>query len=155
LPGFADFYDPLADRSPGELTINTNSQPPKEQEMKIELYDPAMCCSTGVCGPSVDPELVRIHELLRRIQKQAPTIQVQRSGLTSDPQAFVANSAVTELLRNEGPDCLPLLFVDGELIGKRKYPGNQQLQEILQRAGFDLELGEKKKTDSGCSPGCC
>ena len=61
--------------------------------MKIEIYDPAMCCSTGVCGPSVDPELVRIQETLRQLQKQAPEVQVQRYGLSSEPQAFVANSA--------------------------------------------------------------
>jgi hypothetical protein len=21
---------------------------------KVEIFDPALCCSTGVCGPSVD-----------------------------------------------------------------------------------------------------
>ncbi|MDH3390414.1 MAG: arsenic metallochaperone ArsD family protein, partial [Desulfobulbaceae bacterium] len=25
----------------------------------IEIYDPPMCCPTGVCGPNVDPELVQ------------------------------------------------------------------------------------------------
>ena len=53
--------------------------------MKIEIYDPAMCCSTGVCGPSVDPELVRIKESLRLIQQQAPAVQVKRYGLSADP----------------------------------------------------------------------
>ena len=121
--------------------------------MKIEIYDPAMCCSTGVCGPSVDPELVRIQEALRQIQKQATEVQVVRYGLSSDPQAFVANSAVADLLKNEGPECLPLAFVDGELIGKGSYPGNQQLHEILQRAGYELALFEKNSC--GCDPGCC
>ena len=123
--------------------------------MKIEIYDPAMCCSTGVCGPSVDPELVRIQEALRQIQKQAPTVQVQRYGLTSDPQAFVANPAVADLLKNEGPECLPLVFVDGEIVCKGSYPGNQQLQETLKRAGFRVALGEKRKTSCSCGPGCC
>ena len=27
---------------------------------KVEIFDPAMCCSTGVCGPGVDPELTRV-----------------------------------------------------------------------------------------------
>ena len=26
---------------------------------KIEVYDPAMCCSTGVCGPEPDEQLAR------------------------------------------------------------------------------------------------
>lgn len=123
--------------------------------MKIEIYDPAMCCPTGVCGPSVDPELVRIQEALRQIQKQAPEVKVERFGLSSDPQAFVANANVAELLKNEGPQCLPLAFADGELVSKGRYPGNEQLQAILKRDGVDVTLGEKKKSACCCGPGCC
>ena len=123
--------------------------------MKIEIFDPAMCCATGVCGPSVDPELVRIQESLHRIQKLAPAVKVARCGLSSDPQAFVTNSAVAELLEVEGPDCLPLVYVNGELISKRCYPGNEQLQEILKQAGFEVTLGEKKKASCGCGAGSC
>lgn len=25
----------------------------------IEIFEPALCCSTGVCGPEVDESLVR------------------------------------------------------------------------------------------------
>ena len=123
--------------------------------MKIEIYDPAMCCPTGVCGPSIDPDLVRIQEALRQIQKQAPEVKVERFGLSSDPQAFVANANVAELLKNEGPQCLPLAFADGELVSKGRYPGNEQLQAILKRDGVDVTLGEKKKSACCCGPGCC
>ncbi|MBC8019560.1 MAG: arsenite efflux transporter metallochaperone ArsD [Verrucomicrobia bacterium] len=124
--------------------------------MKIEIFDPAMCCSTGVCGPSVDPELVRIQETLRQIQKQAPEVQVVRSGLTSDPQAFVANTAVAELLKQEGPECLPLVFIDGAIASKERYPTNEQLLAILKGSGIEVALAEKKKASScGCGPGCC
>lgn len=123
--------------------------------MKIEIYDPAMCCPTGVCGPSVDPELVRIQEALRQIQKLASSVQIQRYGLSTDPQAFVANAAVAELLKNEGPECLPLVYVDGDLVGKGGYPGNEQLTAILKRSGIEVALGEKKKRSCGCGPGCC
>jgi hypothetical protein len=123
--------------------------------MKIEIYDPAMCCSTGVCGPSVDPELVRIQESLRQIQKQAPEVKIDRYGLSADPQAFVDNSAVAELLKNEGPQCLPLVFVDGMVIRKGCYPVNDQIQTILKQAGFDVTLAEKKKTSSCCSGSSC
>lgn len=27
--------------------------------MKIEVFDPPMCCSSGVCGPAVDPVFPR------------------------------------------------------------------------------------------------
>lgn len=122
--------------------------------MKIQIYDPAMCCSTGVCGPSVDPELVRIQEALRQIQKQAPEVIVERYSLTSDPQAFVANSAVAELLKSEGTECLPMTYLDEKLISKGGYPHNDELQTILKNFGLDVTLGEKKKS-CGCGPGCC
>jgi len=124
--------------------------------MKIEIFDPAMCCSTGICGPSVDPELVRIQETLRQIRIQAPEVQVERHGLSADPQAFVANSAVAELLKNEGPQCLPLCFVDDQLVSQGGYPTNQQIQETLKQAGIDLFFAEQKKSSCCCSTsGCC
>ena len=123
--------------------------------MKIEIYDPAMCCSTGVCGPSVDPELVRIQEALRQIGKQAPEVQVARHGLSSDPQAFVANASVAALLKDNGPECLPLVYADGDLISKSGYPSDEELQAVLRCAGFDVTLGEKKKPSCCCSSSCC
>ena len=35
---------------------------------KIEIFDPAMCCSTGVCGPGVDPELLRMATMVSKKQ---------------------------------------------------------------------------------------
>lgn len=123
--------------------------------MKLEIYDPAMCCSTGVCGPSVDPELVRIQEALRQIQKQAPEVEVARYGLSTEPQAFVANMTVADLLKSEGPECLPLVFADGKIISKGSYAGNDQLQTILKETGIKVELDAKKKSSCCCGPGCC
>jgi hypothetical protein len=123
--------------------------------MKLEIYDPAMCCSTGVCGPSVDPELVRIQEALRQIQKQAPDIQVQRFGLSIDPRAFVDNTAVAGLLKDEGPECLPLAFADGNLVSKGRYPSNELLQYVLNAFGFEVTLAaeaEMRRFFSACSP---
>lgn len=138
----------------GTKTDNVDIQK-GEYKMKIEIYDPAMCCPTGVCGPSADPELVRIQETLRQIQKQAPEVQVSRYGLTANPQAFVSNSAVAELLKDEGPQCLPLVFIDCDLVSKGSYPSNGQLQAILNRADIEITLGELKKASCGCKSGCC
>jgi len=124
--------------------------------MKIEIYDPAMCCSTGVCGPSVSPGLVRIQETLRQIRIQAPEVQVMRYGLSTDPLEFVSNVTVAEILKSEGPDCLPLMFVGGELVSKGRYASDSLLQEILGEAGIEVELGARQNAFSGCcSPGCC
>jgi hypothetical protein len=123
--------------------------------MKIEIFDPAMCCSTGVCGPSVDPELVRIQEALRQIKKQAPTVEVIRYSLSSDPQAFVANACVSELLKDNGPQILPLVFVNGTLLCKGSYPANEQLKLSLKNSGLEVVLDVRKKSGCGCGPRCC
>lgn len=123
--------------------------------MKIEIYDPAMCCPTGVCGPAVDPELVRFKETLRQVQKQAPTVEIQRYSLSNDPQAYVDNAVVAELLKTEGPQCLPVVLVDGKCVSKRCYPENAQLSSLLRQHGFEVTLAENKRVPSCCGPGCC
>lgn len=125
------------------------------EKMKIEIYDPAMCCPSGVCGPSVDPELVRIQEALRQIQKQAPEVQVLRYGLSTDPQAFADSPIVTEMLRNQGPDILPLVFADGELVTVGRYPSNRRLQALLKKVDITVTLADREKTTCCCGPGCC
>ena len=57
--------------------------------MKIEVFDPAMCCSTGVCGPSVPPALARFAGDLEWLARHG--VDVTRYGLTHEPQAFVAS----------------------------------------------------------------
>lgn len=123
--------------------------------MKFQIFDPAMCCSSGVCGPSVDPELVRIQEALRQIQKQAPAVEIERFSLSNDPLAYVENTLVGELLKNEGPQCLPLVLVDGQCLSKGCYPENDQLDALLKQVGHDVSLGEKKRAACSCGPKCC
>jgi hypothetical protein len=123
--------------------------------MKIEVFDPAMCCSTGVCGPSVDPELVRIQETLRQIEKQAPAVVVARFSLSNDPQAYVENNEISEFLKNEGPQCLPVVLVDGQCLSKGGYPQNNQLVDLLKQSGHEVALETKKKEANCCSSGCC
>jgi hypothetical protein len=119
--------------------------------MKIEIYDPDMNCSVSDCGPNVDPELFRFYDVLRQIQKQAPEIRIERYGIKSDPQAFVINTKVADLLESEGAGCLPLGFVDGDLVSKGSYPDNELLQSSLQNNGFSVTLVGKRK----CLAGCC
>jgi hypothetical protein len=126
--------------------------------MKIELYEPAMCCSSGVCGPSVDPVLVKLQETLRLIEEHsAGAVEVIRHNLSSAPMAFVENAAVAELLRTEGNGVLPLTFIDGVLLCKGSYPDAAGFQSALADRGVEVSLEKKGANQSCCCgpKGCC
>jgi hypothetical protein len=124
--------------------------------MKIEIFDPAMCCPSGVCGPSVDPALVKLQETLRILEEKcAGRVQVSRHGLSSDPQAFVAHVEARKLLQEEGPQCLPLTFFDGQLVASRAYLSTEKFQQALKERGVEVELGPKQASRSCCGSGCC
>lgn len=109
----------------------------------LSIYDPAMCCSSGVCGPSVDPVLVQISSDLEWMKKQG--VAVDRHNLSQQPADFAANPAVRDSLQRVGQDCLPLVFADGELVASRFYPTREQLAKI-----FGLTLEASCRGGEGC-----
>jgi len=94
---------------------------------KLEVFDPAMCCSTGVCGPSVNPALPRLAADLQWLQELG--VDVERFNLAQQPAAFRDNPAVCDTLTKEGVACLPLFRVDGVTVSKGVYPTRMQLAE--------------------------
>lgn len=98
----------------------------------VQVYDPAMCCSSGVCGPDVDPALVAVAGFLRQLGEHG--VKVERFNLAQQPMAFVQNARVKALLQEKGADVLPLVFVDGELAREGGYPDEATRREWLARA---------------------
>ncbi len=87
---------------------------------KLEVFDPPMCCSTGVCGADVDPVLPRFTADLEWLKTQG--INVERYNLAQQPGAFVANEFVKAALHTEGNVCLPLILLDGQIVSRAAYP---------------------------------
>ncbi|TCT15393.1 arsenical resistance operon trans-acting repressor ArsD [Natranaerovirga pectinivora] len=96
---------------------------------KISIFDPAMCCSTGVCGPSVDSELLRVSTVINNLDKKG--IKVERNGLSTNPEIFITNKTVNDLLNKEGIDVLPITLVDGEVVKTKEYLTNVEFSKIL------------------------
>lgn len=121
---------------------------------KMIIFDPAMCCSTGVCGPSIDPELMRVSTVISNLDKHG--IKVERYNLTYNPQVFVDNKTINELLNKDGVDILPVTIVDGKVIKTKNYPTNEEFAKYL---GVPEDyLGPKAKLGSNgccCESGCC
>ena len=98
---------------------------------KITLYEPPMCCSTGVCGPSVDENLIRITSLFQQIRKIKGK-QFIRYNLSANPDSFVRNQTVTQLIQEKGIDCLPITVLNDETVVKiNDYPTNKELSKWL------------------------
>lgn len=67
---------------------------------KIKIFEPAMCCETGLCGVSVDPELLRISTVINTLKERG--IIVERYNLSSNPQAFIDHKVVNEFVNKYG-----------------------------------------------------
>jgi arsenite methyltransferase len=120
---------------------------------RMELFEPAMCCQTGVCGPSVDQQLIDVREDLRWAEGQGAT--VARHNLSSDPDAFVANPKVTGLMAAFGEAALPALLLDGDIALHGRYPSRDELAGLL-RASAPQPLQLAVGGDAcGCEPGGC
>lgn len=87
---------------------------------KMIIFDPAMCCSTGVCGPSVDKNLMRVSTLINRLEKKGITIE--RHNLTNNPMIFITNKEINKMLNDDGVEILPVTMVDGFVVKKKEYP---------------------------------
>ena len=91
----------------------------------IQVFDKPMCCSTGVCGPQVDPVLPRFAADLEWLKGQGHS--VERFNLAQQPAAFTENRDVRQELEARGTDCLPLIVVDGQIVSRGQYPSRDVL----------------------------
>ncbi len=98
----------------------------------IQIYDPPMCCSTGICGADIDPALVSFAAHLKQLAEAG--VQVERYNLGQQPMAFVQNPAVKSLLDHEGVESLPIIFCDGTVQFKGRYPTAAERVDWLRTA---------------------
>lgn len=122
--------------------------------MKLEIFDPPMCCATGICGNNVDPKLITFAADLEWLKTQG--IDVVRHGLSFEPNEFVKNEDVKTTLQKEGNECLPIITMDNQLVYKGIYPSREQLAKTCNLAWKD----EFAKEETGpvatevCGPDC-
>jgi arsenite methyltransferase len=102
---------------------------------KLEIFDPPMCCSTGVCGAEVDPVLPRFAADIEWLKAQGA--DVTRYNLAQQPGDFVANEAVRTALHEQGNACLPLILLDGLIVSRSAYPDRAALAGL---AGIDADI---------------
>lgn len=117
---------------------------------KMSIYEPAMCCETGICGVGVDPELLRISAVLSALNKNGVT--VGRFNLNSAPMAFVNNKTINQYINEKGPDGLPAVMLDDEIVITGRYPSNEEFADLLDVPESYLTETKTPEKDGGC---CC
>jgi AhpD family alkylhydroperoxidase len=96
----------------------------------LSVFERPICCSTGVCGPQVDPALVQFAADVHWIAKQG--VATERFNLAQQPQVFASNETVKAMLSREGEACLPLIFVNGDLVIQGRYLSRAELARLVE-----------------------
>jgi hypothetical protein len=104
----------------------------------IQVYDPPMCCSTGICGTDIDPDLVSFAAMLAQLGNHG--INIERYNLGKQPIAYVRNPVVKALLENEGAEALPLIFWDSKVRLKGRYPTKAERPDWIRAARAKEEV---------------
>jgi hypothetical protein len=116
----------------------------------IQVFDPAMCCSSGVCGADVDQALVSFSADVDWARQNGAS--VERFNLAQQPLAFAENAVVKSLLQRSGETALPVLLVDGEVVLAGRYPSRDDLARWI---GVAQTTAKKNTAGSCCSGGSC
>ncbi|MGW5153178.1 arsenite efflux transporter metallochaperone ArsD [Rhodococcus koreensis] len=91
----------------------------------IEIFEPALCCNTGVCGDDVDQALVTFSADMDWVRSKGGDIA--RFNLAGEPLAFAEREPVKAFLQVSGSEGLPLVLVDGVTAQTGRYPDRAQL----------------------------
>jgi hypothetical protein len=115
-----------------ELIPLLNTLPKSIAPADVELFDPPMCCPTGLCGPTLDQTLLDVSETILALQRE--NLRVERYQMASDPNAFLANAEVMKLVREKQMEALPIIVVHGKVIKSGGYPSLDELRTALSGA---------------------
>jgi len=118
----------------------------------LTVFDPAMCCSTGVCGPSVDPRLAHFSADLAWLESRG--VAVQRFNLSQQPGAFADDATVKKALEDRGDAALPLIKVGDQIKSSGVYPSRQELGDwagvTSPSSALDSETDQRVENSSSC-----
>jgi len=98
----------------------------------VEIFDPPMCCPTGMCGPTIDQTLLDVSEMILTLQHE--NLSVARYQMTSHPNAFLSNPEVMKLVREKQMEALPIIVVHGKIIKTGGYPALDEVRAALNGA---------------------
>jgi hypothetical protein len=103
------------------------------EKSELIIYEGAMCCSTGVCGPEPDQNLIVFSETLKRLQNEyGEGLSIMRASLTFNSLVFMAHPEIARLVKENGPGVLPITTVNGEIVAGQKYLKYDELKAAIE-----------------------
>jgi len=104
----------------------------KVKKTSLEIYEPAMCCPSGVCGPEPDKDLIRFNRDLEKLREECQWLEVMRASLSFDANKFLENQTIFELVRENGAGILPVTMLGGEIVAQQKYLRYEELKALVE-----------------------
>ena len=98
---------------------------------KFVIYDPPMCCSTGVCGPNPDQALINLQDTLEKVRNMGA--EVERHLITQSPQAFKDNTEIIKLIQEQQLKALPITTCDGKVVKTGAYPTLKEFETFINK----------------------
>jgi len=98
---------------------------------KFIIYDPPMCCSSGVCGPNPDQGLIEFENTLSQVKNLG--VGVERYIITQNPEKFKENPQVIKLIQEKQLAVLPIATLNGTIIKTGSYPTLEEFKNFLNR----------------------
>jgi len=98
---------------------------------ELILYEEAMCCSTGVCGPDPDDELVEVSAALDQLEDEFD-VNVSRANMQHNVEQFLETQQIADLVEEHGPSILPITVVDDEIVSKEAYLSYDELASTIE-----------------------
>jgi len=101
----------------------------------LTIYEGAMCCSTGVCGPEPDKELIEFNQTLKKLQGEFKELNVTRANMSFNIRMFLENKQIFKLIKEDGPEMLPIITLNGNIISKQSYLTYEELKNEVRKLG--------------------
>jgi hypothetical protein len=103
------------------------------EKNELIIYEGAMCCSTGVCGPEPDQSLIAFNDTVKRLQNDyGNRLTIMRASLTFNTLIFLSHPEIAQLVKENGPQVLPITTLNGEIIARQKYLSSEELKAVIE-----------------------
>lgn len=97
---------------------------------EIVVYEGALCCPTGVCGPEPDKAIIDFNEAVKKIQLGGK-VAITRASISFEINRFLQNPEIFQKIKEHGPGILPITTINGKIILEKRYPTIQELEGAI------------------------